>query len=70
MHVKNVNVTNPKNVLVQIPGFIASKWGLNQDSKLEVIYNEESQSVVIRPRSLSARSHANLKGKRLARLTR
>ncbi|MNF95263.1 hypothetical protein D3C81_1691930 [compost metagenome] len=70
MHVKNVNVTNPKNVLVQIPGFIASKWGLNQDSKLEVLYNEESQSVVIRPRALSVRRNVNLKGKRLARLSR
>jgi len=70
MHVKNVNVTNPKNVLVQIPGFIASKWGLNQDSKLEVCYNEESQSVVVRPCKISSGSYPHLKGKRLARLSR
>ena len=47
---KTVNVTNPKNVLVQIPSYIAgAMWGLKLDDKLEVKYNEQTNEVTIRP---------------------
>lgn len=47
---KTVNVTNPRNVLVQIPAFIAgATWRLKQGDKLEVLYNEATQEVTIRP---------------------
>lgn len=47
---KTVNVTNPKNVLVQIPSFIAGiEWGLKQGDRLEVLYSDETQEITIRP---------------------
>lgn len=47
---KTVNVTNPRNVLVQIPSFIAgATWHLKHGDKLEVLYNEATQEVTIRP---------------------
>ena len=49
MHVKTVNVTNPRNVLVQIPSFVIANWGIKLGSNLEVFYNEDKQSVTIRP---------------------
>lgn len=49
MHVKTVRVTNPRNVLVQLPSFIMANWGVTLDSNLEVHYDEEQQQVTIRP---------------------
>lgn len=49
MHVKTVNVTNPRNVLVQIPSFVVANWGIALGSNLEVHYNEEKQSIIIKP---------------------
>lgn len=49
MHVKTVNVTNPRNVLVQIPSFVIANWGIALGSNLEVHYNEEKQSITIKP---------------------
>ena len=50
MRYKTVNVTNPKNVLVQIPSFIAGvEWSLRQGDKLEVLYNNELKEITIRP---------------------
>lgn len=47
---KTVNVTNPKNVLVQIPSFIAGiEWGLRQGDRLEVLYSDETKEITIRP---------------------
>ena len=47
---KTVNVTNPKNVLVQIPSFIAGvEWCLKQGDRLEVLYSDETQEITIRP---------------------
>ena len=47
---KTVNVTNPRNVLVQVPSFIAgTEWGLKQGDKLEVLYNDKTREVTIRP---------------------
>lgn len=48
MLTKTVRVTNPRNVLVQIPSFIISNWNLTLADKLEVHYNEETKEVTIR----------------------
>lgn len=49
MHVKTVNVTNPRNVLVQLPSFVIANWGVALGSHLEVHYDEEKQQITIRP---------------------
>lgn len=56
MHVKTVNVTNPRNVLVQIPSFVIANWGIALGSHLEVHYDEEKQQLTIIP-SLQRRSN-------------
>lgn len=56
MHVKTVNVTNPRNVLVQIPSFVIANWGIALGSHLEVHYDEEKQQLTITP-SLQRRSN-------------
>ena len=55
MHVKTVNVTNPRNVLVQVPSFVIANWGVALGSHLEVHYDEEKQQLTITP-SLQRRS--------------
>ena len=52
-HIKNVNVTNTRNVLVQIPSYIVAQWQLNTDSMLEVHYDEEKTLLVIKKSSQS-----------------
>jgi hypothetical protein len=49
MHLKTVKVTNPNNVLVQIPGYVVSQWGAQRGDTLEVTYNEGSVQIKIRP---------------------
>lgn len=49
MLVKTTRVTNPRNVLVQIPSFIVANWNLRVSDKLEVHYNESKNEVTIRP---------------------
>lgn len=47
---KTVKVTNPKNVLVQIPSLIAGvAWSLKEGDLLEVLYSDETQEITIRP---------------------
>ena len=47
---KTVNVTNPRNVLVQIPSLIAGvEWGLKQGDALEVLYDDRTKEITIRP---------------------
>lgn len=48
MLVKTVRITNPRNVLVQIPSFIIGNWNLTLSDKLEVHYDEEAQEVTIK----------------------
>lgn len=50
MLIKVARVTNPKNVLVQIPGFVVNKWDLKEGDGVEVIVNEESILLVPRKR--------------------
>ena len=47
MQVKTVKVTNPRNVLVQIPGFVVAQWGAQMGDMLEVLYDEEADEVRI-----------------------
>lgn len=56
MQVKTVNVTNPRNVLVQVPSFVIADWGVTLGSRLEVHYDEEKQQLTITP-SLQQRSN-------------
>lgn len=49
MHVKTVNVTNPRNVLVQLPSFVIANWGVTLGSHLEVHYDEDNHKVTIQP---------------------
>lgn len=63
MHLKNVNVKNPKNVLVQIPSFITSmKWGLKENDELEVFISDDERSVIIRPKKLQVGSYPYIQG--------
>jgi hypothetical protein len=50
MHVKTVKITNPKNVLVQLPGFIVNNWSLGKGDGIEVHESEDEQTIIIRPR--------------------
>lgn len=57
---KTVNVTNPKNVLVQIPSLIAGiEWGLRQGDLLEVLYSDETKEITIRPHVLGRGDFVN-----------
>ena len=50
IHIKTVKVTNPKNVLVQVPRHIVDKWGLKQGDSMEVLTDENEETITIRPR--------------------
>jgi len=50
IYIKTVKVTNPKNVLVQLPRHIVDKWGLKQGDGLEVFTNEKEETITIKPR--------------------
>ena len=47
-YVKTANITNVKNVLVQIPGWVAKRWGLRQGDKLEVCYDADEEEIRIK----------------------
>jgi antitoxin component of MazEF toxin-antitoxin module len=56
---KFVKVTNPKNVVVQIPGHIAqNKWAVKEGDELEVLANDDN-SITIRPKAPPARGVPN-----------
>ena len=42
---KTVNVTNHKNILVQVPRAVATDWGLQIGDKLEVAYNGNTLTI-------------------------
>jgi len=48
-HIKTVKVTNPKNVLVQLPRYIVDKWGLKQGDGLGVFTDEKEETITIKP---------------------
>ena len=47
-YVKTVNVTNTKNVLVQIPGWVVKRWGLDIGNTLEVRYDANTEEICIK----------------------
>ena len=49
-HIKTVKVTNPKNVIVQLPSHIIAKWGLEQGDSMEVLTDDNETEVTIKPR--------------------
>lgn len=59
MHLKTVKVTNPGNVLVQIPRFVVSQWHTKSGDILEMFYNEDTNTITIgqavQPRSRTTR---------------
>lgn len=61
---KTVKITNRRNVLVQIPGFVIAAWP-NAD-ELEVYYDKELQVVTIRPSILGGIGFTK-EGSRVAR---
>lgn len=63
LHIKTIKVTNPKNVLAQIPGFVAKKWCLKVGDNLDVYISEDEGSIIIKPRrSVQARSRTATEG--------
>lgn len=44
---KTVKITNRRNVLVQIPGFVIATW--SDAEELEVYYDEDDNTVIIKP---------------------
>lgn len=66
MLIKTVRVTNPGNVLVQIPGYVVATWGLTTDSRLEVDFDENNEQVIIKP-SVYGRKQATTRRNKVAR---
>ena len=48
IYVKSANVTNTKNVLVQIPAWVVKRWGLDVGDTLEVCYDADDDEIHIR----------------------
>jgi bifunctional DNA-binding transcriptional regulator/antitoxin component of YhaV-PrlF toxin-antitoxin module len=61
-YIKTVKVTNPKNVIVQLPRYIVDKWGLKQGDSIEVFTNEKEETITIKPRGryVNIRSGSNI----------
>lgn len=49
-HIKTVRVTNPKNTVIQVPGVVTDKWGINIGDAVEVYYDSETDIVMLKPR--------------------
>ena len=56
MFYKVVNVTNPKNVLVQIPGAIVARWGVKEGDRIEVHVSENGNAIILYPKKIQERS--------------
>lgn len=63
---KEINVTNTKNVLCQVPCAVVREWGLEVGDKLELVYT--GSEVTIRP-VVQRRSDAVEEVHRVARAT-
>ena len=50
MHIKTVKVTNSKNVVVQVPGFVVEKWGLKEGDSIDVLLDDREGAVVLAPK--------------------
>jgi len=66
IYIKTVKVTNPKNVIVQLPRYIVDKWGLKQGDGLEVLTDEKEETITIKPKrgyvNIHPGSNVNKKG--------
>ena len=60
VHVKTIAVRNPKNVLVQIPGFIVDNWGLAEGDLLEMHIHDDRRIVIIPKREGLNRSSSEV----------
>ena len=69
MFLKTINITNARNVLVQVPGYVIADWGARDSDKLEVHYDESTKEVTIRP-AVQRRSNFTAKGDGMARATK
>lgn len=68
MLLKKVKITNPKNVLVQIPLVVTSEhWNVKKDDRLEVHYDESTESIIIRRKETQAGSITHKENKRVSR---
>lgn len=63
---KTVKITNRRNVLVQIPGFVIAAWP--SADELEVYYDEDKQTITIRP-SIQRRINFAEESDRMVRAT-
>ena len=61
---KTVKITNRRNVLVQIPGFVIAAWP--SADELEVYYDEDKQTITIKP-NFQRRSNTAAKSDEVAR---
>lgn len=55
-YIKTVNVTNIKNVLVQVPCWVVKHWGLQVGNTLEVCYDAEKEEIRIK-RTIDSNVH-------------
>lgn len=68
MLLKRVKITNPKNVLVQIPLVVSSEyWKVKKDERLEVHYDEQSDSIIIRRKETQTGSDIDEEDERVPR---
>lgn len=65
MHIKDSRVTNPRNVLVQVPGWVVRKWALKEGETLGVHISEDGEAIIIRPNKILAGSNTNKKSERM-----
>jgi len=49
MYLKTVRVTNPLNVLVQIPTSVVAQWKLTLGDTLDVEWDGEHEKIIIKP---------------------
>lgn len=50
MHIKTIKVRNPKATVIQIPGFVAEKWDLQEGDGVEVHISNDEKSITLYPR--------------------
>lgn len=65
MHIKDARVTNPRNVLVQVPSWVARKWALKEGETLGVHISEDGEAIIIRPNKILTGSNVDKKSERM-----
>ena len=49
MFIKVIKITNPKNVVLQLPRDIASKWNISEKDSILMSLDEQTGNVVLSP---------------------